>query len=165
MALVVGFPHEDPPEGAGRRKGERIVRSQRQHPLAGGIAEELAPAVEQFQGVPLAGIVRSGDDDAAVGPVVGDGQFRARSGAETDADDIGAAAHERALDEPFDHRARNARVAPDDDGKFFAGTGLGDATHVGRRESHDVDRREVVARRAADRTPDARNGLDECHIR
>ena len=54
-------------------------------------------------------------------------------------------------------------VAADDDPQaaLFA---LAQKTDVGSGEFHDVERGQIVARAAADRTADTRDGFDECHV-
>ena len=45
------------------------------HLVAFFLVEELALLVQQLQGIPLFGIVGSGQDDTAAGPFHGHGQF------------------------------------------------------------------------------------------
>ena len=135
-----------------------------QHLLALGIGEELAAAVEQLQGVPLPGVVRRRDDDATVGPVHDDSHLGPGRRAEARIDHVGTAGEQRALDQVGDHFPRDAGVAPDDNDGLAALGARGNQPHVGRGELHDIGRRQVLARRASDRTADARNRLDECHI-
>ena len=143
---------------------EPLLFGECQHLLPFGRGEKFSVGVEQFQGVPLAGIVRRGDDDAAVGMLRNDGHLRAGRGAQPHVDDVGARGQQRTLDQIGDQPSRNACVAPHDDaGAASLRTGS-DQAYVGRGELHDVGRRQILARRASDRTPDARNGLDECHV-
>ena len=143
---------------------EALLLGHRQHALALGVGEEFAVGVEQLQGVPLTRVVRRGDDDAAVGMLRNDGHLRAGRGAQPHVDDVGARGQQRTLDQIGDQPSRNACVAPHDDaGAASLRTGS-DQAYVGRGELHDVGRRQILARRASDRTPDARNGLDECHV-
>lgn len=79
--------------------------SDAEHLVAGFLVEELAFAVEQLQGVPLAGVVGGGDDDAAVGSAHADGKFGGRRGGESDVDYVVAVAHECAADYVLDHLA------------------------------------------------------------
>ena len=135
-----------------------------QHLLALGVVEKLAVGVQQFQGVPLAGVVRGGDDDAAVGLLADHGHLGPGGGAQPDVDDVRAAGQQGPFHEVRDHFARNTGVASYDYGKFFARIAAGDQAHVGRGEFDDVGRRQVLARGSADRAADARNGFDECHV-
>ena len=164
MFVVIGFTAQHAAYGIDLRIAEIRLPGQLEHPFALGVAEELTPCVEQFEGVPLAGIVRGGDDDAAVGVVGSDCEFHARGGAEPDVDDVGAAAQERAFDQVADQRARDAGVAADDDTKSFARVLGGGETDVCGGEFDDVERREVVACRASDGAADARNGFDKGHV-
>jgi len=111
----------------------------------------------------LARIVRGGNDDAAVGLVGRDGQLHAGRRAEPHVDHVGAAAEQGALDQVAHHFARKTCVAADDNPQaaLFA---LAQKTDVGSGEFHDVERGQIVARAAADRTADTRDGFDECHV-
>ena len=82
----------------------------------------------------------------------------------TDDAAIRAAAQQRAFDDVADHFARNTGVAAHDDFEPFPGCGFGDETHVSGGEFNDIERGEVLRRRAADRSPDAGNGFDESHV-
>ena len=86
-----------------------------EHLCTFGCRQELALVIEQFEGIPLAGIVGSGDDDATVGSCHADGQFSGRGGGIADVDDIEAHAHQGAAYHILDHLARNASVAAHDD--------------------------------------------------
>ena len=164
MLVVVRFPRNDLADMVHIRENEVFVFGQCQHPLALGVAQKFSIGIQELQGVPLAGIVRCGDDDAAVGPVRRNGQFGPRSGAEPDVYYIRTAAEQRAFDDVADHFARNTGVAAHDDFEPFPGCGFGDETHVGGGEFNDIERSEVLRRRAADRSPDAGNGFDESHV-
>ena len=135
-----------------------------QHLLALGIVEELAALVEQLQGVPLSGVVRCGDDDAAVGLVRNHGHLRAGGCAEPYVDDIDTCAEERALHKVFDHRAREAGIATNNHGDAFAAVLIFDKTCVCRCELNNIYGREVVRGFASYRSTNARNGFNECHI-
>ena len=143
---------------------EILLLGHGQHLLALGVVQKFAVGVEQFQGVPLAGVVRGGDDDAAVGFLGDDGHLGSRSGTQPDVDDVGTAGQQGPFHEVRDHFTRNTGVASYDYGKFFARSTAGDQAHVGRGEFYDVGRRQVLARGSADRAADARNGFDECHV-
>ena len=80
-----------------------------------GSGEELALVVEQLQGVPLAGVVRGGDDDAAVSLSHAYGELGRRCGGVADVDDIVAHTHKGAYDDVADHEAGDSAVATDDD--------------------------------------------------
>ncbi len=164
VLVVVGFAHEHAAQRIHLGKEVVLLLGQRQHALALGVGEELALIVEQLEGVPLTGVVRRGDDDAAVGAVVRHGQLDARRGAQAHVHHVGSAAEQRALDEAFDHAPRNTGVAADDDGKFFAWIRFRTQPHVSRGEFYDIEGREVVALGSAYGAPNARNGLYECHI-
>ena len=152
------------PDGVDGRVVVILLLGHGQHLFALGVVEKLAVGVQQFQGVPLAGIVRRGDDDAAVGLFGDHGHFCSGRGAQPDVDDIGATGQKGSFHEVRNHFARNTGVASYDYGKFFARTALGDQTHVGRGEFHNVGRRQVLARGPADGAADARDGFDECHV-
>ena len=163
MFVVERFARKHMPQCVDLGKFEVASFGQLQHALALGIGEELAVGIEQFQRVPLARIVRGGNDDAAVGLVGRDGQLHAGRRAEPHVDHVGAAAEQGALDQVAHHFARKTCVAADDDPQaaLFA---LAQKTDVGSGEFHDVERGQIVARAAADRTADTRDGFDECHV-
>ena len=164
MLVVVRLPRNDLADMVHIRENETLVFGQRQHPLALGVAQKFSLGIQELQGVPLAGVVRCGDDDAAVGPVRRNGQFGSRRSAESDVHYVRAATQQRAFDDVADHFARNTGVAAHDDFEPFPGCGFGDETHVGGGEFNDIERGEVLRRRAADRPPDAGNGFDESHV-
>ena len=126
--------------------------------LALGRGQELAPLIEELEGVPLARVVAGSQDDAAVRLREHHGQFgRGRRG-ETAADDVHAAGDEGAADELLDHRAADAGVAADDDFIFVAAVGRGLALlqtgTVCIGEFDDVDGGERLAGGATDGAAD-----------
>ena len=68
--------------------------SETEYFLALGIGEEFAIVVEKLEGIPLLGVVRSRDDDAATSVLTHYRQFGGRSGGKADVDHIKAHAHE-----------------------------------------------------------------------
>ena len=143
---------------------ERLLLGHGEDLLALDVGEEFTVVVQQFEGVPLAGIVRGGEDDAAVGLAGDDGHLGAGRGAESDVDDVGAAGEQRTLDQIHDQFARQAGVAADDDGEFLARIAACDQARIGGREFHDVERRKVLASGASDGATDSRNGFDKRHV-
>ena len=140
ICVVVRFPRNDLADMVHIRENEVLVFGQRQHPLALGVAQKFSLGIQELQGVPLAGVVRCGDDDAAVGPVRRNGQFGSRRSAESDVHYVRAAAQQRAFDDVADHFARNTGVATHDDFEPFPGCGFGDETHVSGGEFNDIER-------------------------
>ena len=163
MALVVRLARNDVTDAVDFGIGEILLLGHRKHTLALGVAQKLTLVVEQLQGVPLARVVRRGDDDATVGLVRRDGQLRSGRGAEPDVHHVDAAAEQRSLDQIGHHFTRYAGVAADDDGQLPTGVALGNQTGVGRRELHHVERREVVARMSSDGSPNAGDGFNQSH--
>ena len=74
-------------------------------------SEKFALVVQQFQCVPLARIVRSGDDDTTIGTLHTHGKLGGRGGCQTDIYDIGTNTHKCAAHNVLHHFARNACVA------------------------------------------------------
>ncbi len=82
-----------------------------EHLVAIVFGEKFPFMVEQFQSVPMAGIMRGCDDDATGCPAHAHGQFGGGSGGGTDVDHIISHAHERATNHVFHHEPRNAGIA------------------------------------------------------
>ncbi len=119
--------------------------------------EELAIMVEQFEGVPLRRIVARGQDDAAVGFELRNGNFGGRSGCKVDVNHINAAKCQRTDDDILDIRTRNPRITSHNY-LIFRLLRLGFKPFgIRRSEFHDVKRRQVVARLAAYRAAYSRN--------
>ena len=85
--------------------------------------QEFAVAVQQLQGVPLTGIVRSGQDNTATSAFHRHGQLCGRGGGKTDVHDIEAHAHERTANNVLHHLARDTCIASNDNlvGADFVG--------------------------------------------
>ncbi len=163
MFVIEGLARQDAADRVDLGVEEALVLGQSQHALALGVVQELAPGVEQLQRIPLPGVMRSGDDDAAVGPVADHGHLGSGSGAEAHVDYIRAAAQQRALDQVVHHLARDAGVAAHHDSQSFAVVLLCHEAHVCRRKFHHVDRREVLSDRAADGSANTGDRFNECH--
>ena len=97
------------------RKSEFLRFSDAEHLLPLGVGEELAVFVEKFQRVPLHGVVRCGEDNAAAGALADNGDFGGGGGCQPDIHHIEAHGAERAGDERVDHLARQTGVAADND--------------------------------------------------
>ena len=155
VCVVEVFPKYYLTQSINRGVVECLLLGQREDAFALGVIEELTVLVEQLERIPLLGVMRGGDNDAAVGLVCNYCHLGARGGAESDVDDVGAASHECAFDDVVDHGARDAGVAADNDCETFASVLLAHEANVRRCELDDVDRGQVVALCAADRTSDA----------
>ena len=83
-----------------------------QHFGSVGCSEEFSLAVEQLQGIPLCGIVRGCDDNAAVGLVPAHGQFGGGCGGQANVDDLITHAYQCATYHIAHHRSGDASVAP-----------------------------------------------------
>lgn len=92
-----------------------------QHLAPVGIAEELAPRVEQLESVPLPGIVARGDDDAAVGRLGRYGHLHSRCRAESEVYHIHPAPHKGTLHKAVNHLARKTGIASHSDHRPPAG--------------------------------------------
>ena len=93
------------------RKREVFGLSNRQHFLAFRIIEELTLLVEQFQGVPLFGVMAGRQDDASCGMLAGDRQLGRRSGCQTDVHHVIPHAHECTANNLLDHMSAQTRIA------------------------------------------------------
>ena len=134
--------------------------AQRQHLLAVFIRNKLALVVEQFQRVPLLGVVRGREDDAAARVFSRHGHLYSRRGAQAQVDNMNAQALQRGRNQPAHHIAREAGVAADNDGVV-----LRLLKHPGAEGSgvfYHVDGRQAFAGRAANGAPDAGNRFDKC---
>ena len=132
--------------------------------VAVGGSKELPLVVEELEGIPLARVVGSGDDDTASRTAHGHGKFGGRSGGKADVEHIIPHAHQGATHHVLHHLAGDARIAAYDDGIALGSPATTDEGSVGRCKLHDVERIQCIARRAADSTADAGNGLNQCHI-
>ena len=105
MAVVETVVHGDMSKCINVSIVEVFALSNLQHLVAVGSSEELALAVEQLQGIPLAGIVRGCDDDAAVGTAHAHGQLGGRCRGIADVNDVEAHAHQGAANNVAHHGA------------------------------------------------------------
>ena len=124
--------------------------------------------VEEFQCVPVARVVRRGDDDAAGCLLHRHSHLRSGGGGEADVDNVEAHTHERSADDILDHLAGDACIASDDYGVGVCDWGLSafrdaaaDECGVGRRKLHDVKGIEPLTGASAYGAADARYGFDE----
>lgn len=146
-----------------RSEGQLIAIGNAKHLGALGGIDKLATGVEQFECIPMFGVVRSGDDDAAIGLLVDYRHFGSRGGREARLDDIDAHADEGAYYQMVDHRARDARIATHDEGDRTAvGTTLKKRGKSSRKLYH-IDGTEALARDTADGATDARDRFDKTH--
>jgi len=115
-----------------------------EHFLAFGVAEEFAVFVEQFEGIPLFGVMRGGENQAAASVLGHNGDFSRRRRGEADIDDVEAHRDEGSDDDVRDHLARETGVAADNDGVARAGCCLFDEFGICSRKLDDVDGGESV---------------------
>ena len=133
---------------------------QTEHLLALGISQEFAIVVQQFQGIPLFGVVRSGNDDAATGMLTHHGKFSSGSRGKADVNDIKAHASKRSDNSVKHHAARQARVTSNNDDTRLDGRVAAHEGSVCRSELDDIKRREAITGTAADGTADSRYRFD-----
>ena len=114
-----------------------------------GGREQFALAVEEFEGIPVLGIVRGGDDDAAIGMGSTHGKGCGGRGGEADVDHLAAHGHEGAHNDVAHHGARLSGIAPDD---HLSGT---QKQGEGRGIFHDVKRVKAFVGVSADGSADA----------
>ena len=86
-----------------------------EHLCAVSGSQEFSFVVEQLQGIPLAWVMRSCDNDAAISLGHAYGQFCGWCGGISDVKNVIAHAHERSNDHVAHHQARDAAVAANHD--------------------------------------------------
>ena len=156
----------DVAEGLDGREVEVLAGGEVQDGLAFHGGEEFALVVKELEGVPLARVVRGGEDDAAVCLGEENGHFGRRGRCEAAFDDINAAADERTDDKLFDHVTAQAGVLADDHLVALAVRGrfaLRERCRIGIGKLDDVNGGQCVAGGAADGAADTGNGFDERH--
>ena len=124
--------------------------SQAEHLLALGIGKEFTVMVEQFEGIPLFGVMRSGNDDTPTGMLAHDCQLGSRRCRQSDVDHIKAHTHERADNGIQHHAARQTGVTSHDDDVGLDGRIATHEGSVSRSEFDDIERREAVTGFPAD---------------
>ena len=130
---------------------EVLFLSNLKHFVAVGSCQELAFAVQQLQGIPLAGVMRRRDDDASIGTAHTDSQFGGGCGGIAYVDDVEAHAYECSAHYVTYHSPRNTAVAPYHNLARLAGYEGG----IGRCELDDIQRVQGISRASADSTADA----------
>ncbi len=128
---------------------------QSEHLLALGIGEKFAVVIEQFQGIPLLGIVRRRDDDAATSLLAHNGQLGGRRSRQADVDHIKAHARERADNGIEHHAPRQARIAANDDDVGLDGRIATHKRGISRGELDDIQRGQAITRGTTDGATDA----------
>ena len=118
---------------------ESLFLGYAKHLVAFFLVEELTLAIEQLQGIPLARIMRGGDDDAAVGTAHANGQLGGRRGGQSDVDDVVAIAHQSSANHVLHHLARDAGIAANDNlAATLLSLALRDKSGIGGYKLHDV---------------------------
>ena len=97
-------------------EGEVLALGDSEHTFSLRIVEEFSVLIEQFEGVPLLGIMAGGEDDTSCCFLACDCQFGSRSGGKTDINYVVAHAHKRAANDLLDHVTTQTCVATNDDG-------------------------------------------------
>ena len=95
---------------------EVFLLSDVQHLVTVSCSKELTLLVEELEGIPLAWIVRSCDDDTAGCTTHGNSKFGGRSSSQTDVQHIVAHTHESSTNHILYHLARDARITAYNDG-------------------------------------------------
>ncbi len=122
---------------------------QPQHLATFGIIEELPLSVQQFESVPLPGIVARGDDDAAVGPFGHDRHLHARRRAKPEVDHIHSAPDQSTFHKAVDHLARDTGIAPYGHHRPARGDTAQYPLRISGGKTDHIGRRQVVARLTA----------------
>ena len=131
-----------------------------QYLLPIGSCQEFALAVKQLQCIPLAGVMRSSNDNTTIGPAHANGQLRGRRRGITDVNDIKTHANQCAANHVTNHRTGNATIATNHNLTRLAGNEGG----IGRRKLYNIQRIKGVTRSSANSSTDARNRFNQCHI-
>ena len=113
--------------------------------------------VQQFQGVPLAGIMRGGQDDTTTSTLHHHSQFCGRRRGQVDIYHVPAHTHQGTYYDVLHHLAREARIAAYDDLVAIQLARFSYQGSVSRCEFHDVKRVQTLACLAADGAPDSRD--------
>ena len=95
---------------------EVFLLSDAQHLVTISSSKELTLLVEEFEGIPLAWVVRSSDDDTAGCTTHGNSKFGGRSSSQTDVQHIVAHTHEGSTNHILYHLARDACITAYNDG-------------------------------------------------
>ena len=116
MTLVEGIVFSIFSEMIHIRIVEVFLLCDTQHLVTISCCEELTLLVEELEGIPLAWVVRSCDDDTAGGTTHGNSKFSGRSSSQTDVQHIVAHTHEGSTNHILYHLARDARITAYNDG-------------------------------------------------
>jgi len=129
--------------------------------------DEGALGVEEFEGVPLDGVVRGGEDDAPVRPFTRHGHLDGGRGGQPQVEDVNPHAHQGTGHQALDHVARGTGIPPDhDEGPrppFPRGESVQDPASVAHRGAHDIGGRQVVVFGTADGAAEPGDAADEGH--
>ena len=131
-----------------------------EHFVAFFLIQELSFFVQQLQGVPLLGVVRSGEDDTTTGTFHRNGQFSGRCGSQVDVDNVPSHTHQGTYHYVLYHFAGETGITAYYDLVAFYGTRFADECSISRCEFHDVKRVESLACTAANRSADSRDRFD-----
>ena len=131
-----------------------------QHFVAFLLVEELTLLVQQLQGVPLLGVMRSGQDDAAAGAFHGHGQFGSRSGGKVDVHHIPAHTHQGTDHHVLHHFSGKAGVTSYHNFITLHCTRLANQGRISRCELHDIQRVQPFTGLSANSTADAGYGFN-----
>ena len=126
--------------------------------------KEFAFLVEKLEGVPLTGVVRCGEDDAAVRFRENDRHLRGGSGGVAGLDHVNAASYEGAADKLLHHLPAQAGVLSYHDlvpRAVCMRPAFAQLRTVCVSELDDIDGGEAFAGGAADGSADARDGFNE----
>ena len=128
-----------------------------QHLITVSCCKELTLLVEKLEGVPLAWVVRSSDDDTASRTTHGNSQLGGRSSSQADVQHIVAHTHQGATNHILHHLARDTCITTYYDGVALRSTATTDEGSVCRSKLDNVERIQCIARWTADCSTDTRN--------
>ena len=128
--------------------------------------QEFTLLVEEFERVPLAGVMGGGDDDTAVGPCESHCHFCGRSGGESGLDHIHTAGNECSTDYVLNHFSAETGILADNHLVAFPFSFWASFTQlaaIGVGEFYDVNRGEGITGCSSYGSANSGNGFYECH--
>ena len=139
--------------------GELIVGllGKSKHLLTVLVGQKFATCIEQFQRIPLLGVVRSSDDDTSVSLMRCYSHLDTWCGTEIDIDHVCTTTDQRTFNQAHYHLTRNSGIATHHDLNALFTTALLNETSVSYCILNDVNRRKIFALNATNRTTNTRD--------
>ena len=144
-------------------EGELTFVGKAEYLVAFGRIKEFAVLVQQFKGVPLAGVMRSSKDKTAACVFAYNGKLGGGSGCKIDVYYIETHAGKSAGYKVAHHRTGEAGIAAHNNGFVLLCCRAGDKGSESCRKLNDVYRREAFAGLTSDSSADAGNRFYKAH--